>query len=79
MNEAERCDRISLMHRGQVLAVGRHTLRDNKQADSLETAFHCLPGSSRQHRGGGTPGQYRVGRQPSQPQDDKGHDPAHRR
>ena len=40
MNEAERCDRISLMHRGQVLAVGApHTLRDNQQADSLEAAF----------------------------------------
>ncbi|MBI2731816.1 MAG: ABC transporter ATP-binding protein/permease, partial [Aquabacterium sp.] len=40
MNEAERCDRISLMHRGTVLAVGSpQALRDSKQADSLETAF----------------------------------------
>lgn len=40
MNEAERCDRISLMHRGRVLAVGSPTeLRDSQQADSLETAF----------------------------------------
>ncbi|MGQ0595983.1 ribosome-associated ATPase/putative transporter RbbA [Aquabacterium sp.] len=40
MNEAERCDRISLMHRGTVLAVGApQALRDSKQADSLETAF----------------------------------------
>ncbi len=40
MNEAERCDRISLMHRGTVLAVGSpQALRDSKQADTLETAF----------------------------------------
>ncbi|TAK94024.1 MAG: ABC transporter ATP-binding protein, partial [Aquabacterium sp.] len=40
MNEAERCDRISLMHRGTVLAVGTpQALRDSKQADTLETAF----------------------------------------
>ncbi|MDE2595122.1 MAG: ATP-binding cassette domain-containing protein, partial [Burkholderiales bacterium] len=40
MNEAERCDRISLMHRGAVLAVGApQALRDSKQATSLEAAF----------------------------------------
>ncbi len=40
MNEAERCDRISLMHRGQVLAVGApQALRESQRADSLETAF----------------------------------------
>ena len=40
MNEAERCDRISLMHRGRVLAVGSPAeLRDSQQADTLETAF----------------------------------------
>ncbi|HYR25718.1 MAG TPA: ribosome-associated ATPase/putative transporter RbbA [Aquabacterium sp.] len=40
MNEAERCDRISLMHRGRVLAVGTPgELRDSQQADSLESAF----------------------------------------
>ncbi|HET8693488.1 MAG TPA: ribosome-associated ATPase/putative transporter RbbA [Aquabacterium sp.] len=40
MNEAERCDRISLMHRGTVLAVGSpQTLRDSQQADTLEAAF----------------------------------------
>jgi ribosome-dependent ATPase len=40
MNEAERCDRISLMHRGTVLAVGSpQDLKDSKQADTLETAF----------------------------------------
>lgn len=40
MNEAERCDRISLMHRGQVLAVGSpDELRANQQADTLENAF----------------------------------------
>lgn len=40
MNEAERCDRISLMHRGAVLAVGSpQELRESKHADSLETAF----------------------------------------
>ncbi|MDE2000917.1 MAG: ABC transporter ATP-binding protein/permease, partial [Burkholderiales bacterium] len=40
MNEAERCDRISLMHRGTVLAVGSpQTLRESQQADTLEAAF----------------------------------------
>ncbi|MGE5452302.1 MAG: ribosome-associated ATPase/putative transporter RbbA [Acidobacteriota bacterium] len=40
MNEAERCDRISLMHRGAVLAVGApQALRDSKQAPTLEAAF----------------------------------------
>lgn len=40
MNEAERCDRISLMHRGRVLAVGTpQALREQQQADSLEAAF----------------------------------------
>ena len=40
MNEAERCDRISLMHAGQVLAVGEPDgLRRERGADSLEDAF----------------------------------------
>ena len=40
MNEAERCDRISLMHRGTVLAVGAPAeLVARQQADSLESAF----------------------------------------
>lgn len=40
MNEAQRCDRISLMHRGQVLAVGTpEALQKQRQADSLEEAF----------------------------------------
>jgi ribosome-dependent ATPase len=40
MNEAERCDRISLMHRGTVLAVGTpQELRDSRQAPTLEAAF----------------------------------------
>lgn len=40
MNEAERCDRISLMHAGKVLAVGRpDDLRVAKGADTLEDAF----------------------------------------
>jgi ribosome-dependent ATPase len=40
MNEAERCDRISLMHRGRVLAVGApETLRQQQQAPTLEEAF----------------------------------------
>lgn len=40
MNEADRCDRISLMHRGAVLAVGEpKALQDSKQAASLEEAF----------------------------------------
>ena len=40
MNEAVRCDRISLMHRGQVLAVGSpDDLRASQHADTLENAF----------------------------------------
>ena len=40
MNEAERCDRISLMHRGRVLAVGSpQELRQAQGAATLEDAF----------------------------------------
>lgn len=40
MNEAERCDRISLMHAGRVLAVGTPAdLARTKGTDSLEEAF----------------------------------------
>ncbi len=40
MNEAERCDRISLMHAGRVLAVGTpRDLQVERGADSLEDAF----------------------------------------
>src|SRR6516162_5348365 len=40
MNEAERCDRISLMHRGRVLAVGApKELVKKRGSDSLEDAF----------------------------------------
>jgi len=40
MNEAARCDRISLMHAGQVLAVGTpEELRTEKGCDTLEEAF----------------------------------------
>jgi ribosome-dependent ATPase len=40
MNEAERCDRISLMHAGRVLAIGApDALRDAKGAVTLEDAF----------------------------------------
>jgi ribosome-dependent ATPase len=40
MNEAARCDRISLMHAGRVLAVGTpEELREARGAPSLEEAF----------------------------------------
>jgi ribosome-dependent ATPase len=40
MNEAERCDRISLMHRGRVLAVGApKELVNERGSASLEDAF----------------------------------------
>ncbi len=40
MNEAERCDRISLMHRGRVLAVGSpKELQQAQGANTLEDAF----------------------------------------
>lgn len=40
MNEAERCDRISLMHAGKVLAIGTPAeLARSKGTDDLEAAF----------------------------------------
>jgi ribosome-dependent ATPase len=40
MNEAERCDRISLMHAGKVLAVGTPLdLVKERGSDSLEDTF----------------------------------------
>ena len=40
MNEAERCDRISLMNAGKVLASGTpKALQESKQANTLEQAF----------------------------------------
>jgi ribosome-dependent ATPase len=40
MNEAERCDRISLMHAGKVLAVGApHDLVKERGSDSIEDTF----------------------------------------
>lgn len=40
MNEAERCDRISLMHRGRVLAVGSpQELKASRNETSLERTF----------------------------------------
>jgi ribosome-dependent ATPase len=40
MNEAERCDRISLMHAGRVLAVGQpQALAEQRGSASLEDAF----------------------------------------
>ncbi|MGO3857735.1 MAG: ribosome-associated ATPase/putative transporter RbbA [Neisseriaceae bacterium] len=40
MNEAERCDRISFMHQGRVLAVGTpRQLQENYRAETLEDAF----------------------------------------
>src|SRR3974377_2626464 len=40
MNEAERCDRISLMHAGKVLAVGApHDLVRERGSDSIEDTF----------------------------------------
>ena len=40
MNEAERCDRISLMHAGKVLAQGTPTeLKEERAMDSLEEVF----------------------------------------
>lgn len=40
MNEAARCDRMSMMHRGKVLAVGKPAdLVTERKAPNLETAF----------------------------------------
>ncbi len=50
MSEAERCDRVSLMHEGKVLALGTPSeLKDSFAVDSLEEAFvQCLRGTSSQ-------------------------------
>lgn len=43
MNEAERCDRLSLMHAGRVLAQGTpEEIRRSRGGDSLEAAFIAL-------------------------------------
>ena len=43
MNEADRCDRISLMHAGRVLAVGTPAaLQSERGAETLEDAFITL-------------------------------------
>jgi ribosome-dependent ATPase len=51
MNEAERCDRISLMHAGTVLACDTpHALQLQLGGDSLEEAFvHCLQQAQDSH------------------------------
>ena len=52
MNEAERCDRISLMHAGRVLISDTPTaIQRSRQAESLEAAFiEYLSEASRQRR-----------------------------
>ena len=43
MNEAERCDRISLMHAGRVLVSDSpEAIKQHKNADTLEQAFICF-------------------------------------
>ena len=39
MNEAVRCDRISLMHAGEVLVTDTQAIKASKSADTLEQAF----------------------------------------
>ena len=53
MNEAERCDRISLMHAGKVLAVGTaKELSQRRGTDKLEEAFIAyLEDAARDSRG----------------------------
>ena len=47
MNEAERCDRVSLMHAGKVLAIGTpEELRQAKGAAKLEDAFVAFLGEA---------------------------------
>jgi len=54
MNEAERCDRVSLMHAGRVLAIGTpEELRQAKGAASLDDAFVAyLEEASNEETGG---------------------------
>lgn len=56
MNEAARCDRISLMHAGRVLAVGSpEELQRNHAAASLEDAFISYLVEAVPHAGRGAP------------------------
>ena len=51
MNEAERCDRISLMHAGKVLAVGAPLdLVKERGSDSARRHLRRLPRGRRRHR-----------------------------
>ncbi len=57
MNEAERCDRVSLMNAGRVLAVGTPAdLRRDHNADSLESAFISYLQEEAQHVSAPEPG-----------------------
>ena len=67
MNEAERCDRISLMHAGRVLAAGSpEDLRLRRKAESLEDAFvaflqDATPDMASRATEGATPSGDRLG------------------
>ena len=76
MNEALRCDRISFMHKGMVLAVGTpEELRVAKKAPTLEQAFiDYISESERDSQSRETPAQEKVGESrqaASQPRDDE--------
>jgi ribosome-dependent ATPase len=54
MNEAERCDRVSLMHAGRVLAIGTPAdLRRSRSTATLEDAFIAYLQEEAQPRTGG--------------------------
>ena len=76
MLEAERCDRVSLMHAGKVLGIGHpQTLADDVGASNLEDAFIAhlehLPDGPRDHEGSATSVSFA-------PAGDVSHHPVHR-
>jgi ribosome-dependent ATPase len=68
MNEGERCDRISLMHAGKVLAVGpAKELAETRGMDRLEDAFIAYLEDAGRKEPGAKPGDTETTREPTAP------------
>jgi len=68
MNEAERCDRISLMHAGKVLAVGTaRELTQRRGMESLQDAFIAYLEDAAAVEPGAKPGTPGAAPEPTQP------------
>jgi len=68
MNEAERCDRISLMHAGKVMAVGTaKELAKHRGMDRLEDTFIAYLEDAAGTESGGKPGETEASPGPTEP------------